>query len=293
MPGTGTTSEGLLDAVFESLPGQVAVLDADGVVLLVNRAWREFAERAGGAQCGPGTSFFGVCARAQGAAAGEAALAAAGVRAVLDGVTREFTMDVACDTPLGRLWFSASAVPLLSGSGALLSYLEITERKQSEVRAAYRAAHDPLTGLPNRFLLQDRLAHALAAASRGDVSVALLFLDVDAFKRVNDRFGHVVGDAVLVEVARRLRRCVRPGDTVGRLAGDEFVVVCAGPRAAASAGAIARRVETAMAEPVLVEHGALRLGVSTGIAMGRPGDDADEVLRRADEAMFRAKAGRR
>ena len=155
--------------------------------------------------------------------------------------------------------------------------------------AAHRATHDVLTGLPNRTLLLERLEHALA--HRGPRSVAVLFLDLDAFKLVNDGYGHDAGDTVLREFAARLREHVRPSDTVARLAGDEFVVLSEGLPHPTEAYLLADRLIAAIAEPFHLAGTSITLGVSIGIALAAdPRPEAGALLRAADQAMFDAKA---
>ena len=154
--------------------------------------------------------------------------------------------------------------------------------------AMYQASHDPLTGLPNRSLVVDRLDQALARSTRSDGRVTVLFVDLDRFKLVNDSFGHSVGDGVLLCVSERLRAAVRPADTVGRLAGDEFVVVCEG-LSDREALEVAERLAAAVAEPIVLEGRESVLTASIGIAHGEPGSRAEEMLRDSDVAMYRAK----
>ncbi len=151
-----------------------------------------------------------------------------------------------------------------------------------------QATHDALTALPNRTLLLDRLDLALGRARRHASLVAVLSLDLDGFKPVNDRLGHAAGDVLLVEVARRLETAVRPGDTAARLGGDEFVVVCdlSHPDEAAD---LARRIEAEIAQPVRVEGAEVTVTASIGIALSDPAATVEELLRRADAAMYAAK----
>jgi diguanylate cyclase (GGDEF)-like protein/PAS domain S-box-containing protein len=164
-------------------------------------------------------------------------------------------------------------------------------RLRSEERMRHEAVHDPLTGLANRTLLRDRLAHALARSERDqEHATGVLFLDLDNFKHVNDAYGHAAGDAVLVELGRRLRTAVRPADTVARLGGDEFVVVCEEVDAE-TALALGARLVAAVAAPLRVGDVEHRLTASIGVALGRT--DPDALLGDADAAVYEAKAAGR
>ena len=160
-------------------------------------------------------------------------------------------------------------------------------RLRSEERMRHEALHDPLTGLANRTLLRDRLEHALARSARDGTETGVLFIDLDEFKHVNDRFGHAAGDAVLAELGQRLVHAVRPADTVARLGGDEFVVVCEAIDEE-TALALGQRLEAAIRQPLAV---AGELSASIGIALGR--EDADSLLATADAAVYAAKAAGR
>lgn len=155
-----------------------------------------------------------------------------------------------------------------------------------------RALHDPVTGAPNRWLLRDRLEQAVARAARGESLVAVLFLDVDGMKAVNDTYGHDIGDAFLRALVDRLRRVVRPGDTFARLGGDEFVVICEGLTTTGQAEEVADRMLAAAREPFIVAGRAICAGISIGLAFGARGNsDADDLLSRADAAMYVVKRG--
>jgi diguanylate cyclase (GGDEF)-like protein len=158
-------------------------------------------------------------------------------------------------------------------------------------RLAHEAAYDGLTGLPNRPRLLRRLDQALGAPVGPADAVAVLFLDLDGFKAVNDRLGHAVGDAVLAAVAQRLQHCMRPPDTVARLGGDEFVVLVEHVLEPAALDRLARRLLDRLARPYAVEGHTIRLGVSIGVAQGSAGHSRpDELLRQADAALLQAKA---
>lgn len=168
--------------------------------------------------------------------------------------------------------------------------LDITEQKSTEDRLAYLAHHDPLTDLPNRTLLQERLMRAVVHAERRRVNAAVLFLDLDRFKYINDTFGHVVGDELLVQVAQRLSRVVRAGDTVARPGGDEFVVVLEDLDDAESASELAQRIRREFSRAFDLSVGPQFISASIGIALyPHDGVTPSDLLRAADSAMYRAK----
>jgi diguanylate cyclase (GGDEF)-like protein/PAS domain S-box-containing protein len=177
----------------------------------------------------------------------------------------------------------------------MLKMLE-SELRQAKERAETRAAHDPLTGLPNRLLLDETLERAVAAATRSGGPLAVMSVDVDHFKHVNDTHGHLAGDRLLVEVAARLRRAVRTSDTVFRVGGDEFIAILTGIASSREAEALAMRVLDAMLEPVECVDVAAPAApsVSIGIAhLQRHGGSAPALLAAADRALYEAKrAGR-
>ena len=170
---------------------------------------------------------------------------------------------------------------------------DITERKAAEEALAWRAGHDELTGLANRTLAIDRLTVALARASRDGSHVSAVFVDLDRFKVVNDSLGHHGGDRLLVAVAERLRACVRPSDTVARLAGDEFLVICDPVVGLADATRVAQRIQTHLSEPVELDDERVHVGASLGVALAGPDTAAEELILQADAAMYRAKEGGR
>jgi diguanylate cyclase (GGDEF)-like protein/PAS domain S-box-containing protein len=165
-----------------------------------------------------------------------------------------------------------------------------TERKRAESDLRFVASHDPLTGLLNRAMFGERLQQALAQAHRHERSVAVLFVDLDGFKLVNDMHGHDAGDVLLADLAHRLRECMREGDTLGRLGGDEFVVLIEGYAADTQLVEVARKILDTVGQPFLLREGACSVTASIGIAT-YPQDsrDAAELLKNADLAMYRAK----
>jgi diguanylate cyclase (GGDEF)-like protein/PAS domain S-box-containing protein len=174
-------------------------------------------------------------------------------------------------------------------TGASVIVRDISERKELEEQLTRQAFHDGLTGLANRALFRDRVQHALAAAGRHRTGIAVLFLDLDGFKTVNDSLGHASGDLLLLAAGERLLACVRPSDTVARLGGDEFAVLI-DEASEQVATATAARVLTALDEPVTIEGREVVVSASIGIVLGDVGQDANELLRQADTAMYAAKA---
>ena len=220
------------------------------------------------------------------------------LRRVLDTGVPE-RIEFSAPGPLGGdAWFHTTLSPDRNANGAVVGVVtstrDITEIKSAELAMAHQAMHDPLTGLANRYLLTDRLGQALARMERSPVRVAIFFVDLDHFKPVNDTHGHGVGDAVLVEAARRLERAGRREDTVARLGGDEFVVMCEWVPTDADVKRIAERIVRTMDEPYEVGHLTLRLSASVGVVVtDDPKAGAVELLRDADSAMYRAKEGGR
>ncbi|HYF54166.1 MAG TPA: EAL domain-containing protein [Salinarimonas sp.] len=178
----------------------------------------------------------------------------------------------------------------LPGGGWVTTHEDVTEAMRTEARIAHMARHDALTDLPNRVEFRDRLTEALHRVRRGE-SIAVLCLDLDRFKGVNDSLGHPVGDRLLVMAAERLRASVRDLDTVARLGGDEFAVVQVGAAQPTGATALAERMVAALSQPFEIDGHQISIGASVGIAVGpHDGREPDNLLRSADMALYRAKA---
>jgi diguanylate cyclase (GGDEF)-like protein/PAS domain S-box-containing protein len=187
------------------------------------------------------------------------------------------------------LTVEVTSVPVsYNGRAGVLSILhDVTERKQLEEQLAHQAFHDPLTNLANRVLFKDRVEHALQRTAGGTASPAVLFIDLDNFKAVNDSLGHSAGDWLLIEVAARLTACLRPADTVARLGGDEFAVLL--DDEVATPMQVADVILEAFMQPFAVQGTDIVVTMSIGIATMLPHQGADEVLRNADLALYRAK----
>ena len=171
---------------------------------------------------------------------------------------------------------------------------DVTEQRADAARIAFMAHHDQLTGLPNRLLLADRTKVALSQALRNKAQCAVMFLDLDRFKNINDSLGHAIGDELLIEVARRLKAQVRDSDTVARLGGDEFVVVLPAIKVREDAERIAAKIRVSLATPYILNGNPVDTTPSIGIALyPEHGDDAEALFKCADEAMYAVKnAGR-
>jgi diguanylate cyclase (GGDEF)-like protein/PAS domain S-box-containing protein len=181
---------------------------------------------------------------------------------------------------------------LPGGDAQIISTIahDIRELKSIQAQLEHQATHDPLTGLTNRPLFQELGEQALARSDRHGTTVAVLFLDLDRFKPVNDSFGHTVGDELLVQIAARLRASVRRGDAVARFGGDEFVVLCEHPAGQREMGELADRLIHALSEPVPVVGATAEVGASVGIAIGGGGRvTIDTLIRDADAALYQAK----
>jgi diguanylate cyclase (GGDEF)-like protein/PAS domain S-box-containing protein len=173
---------------------------------------------------------------------------------------------------------------------------DITERKALEAALVHRSLHDPLTGLPNRLLFQDRLWHALERGHRESTPTCVLIIDLDGFKAINDRLGHPIGDLVLMGFADRLRSVLRASDTAARLGGDEFSIVCENTDPA-DAAVLADRLRATVTEPMALDGTIVDVGVSIGIGSVPGGEDSEaayeRVIRDADDAMYKEKMHRR
>jgi diguanylate cyclase (GGDEF)-like protein len=200
-------------------------------------------------------------------------------------------------------WVSVNARPLLPDSArqtkraaerrpyaVVTSFFDVSERKLIEERLAHQAHHDALTGLPNRVLFGTQLDLAVTQAQSNGQPFAVIFLDLDRFKTINDTHGHGMGDALLRQVAERLQGCVRQNDTVARISGDEFTMLLPNLRSVEAATRLTCKIRETLEQPFLIDGEHLHIGCSLGLAMyPDDGRNAEELLNNADSAMYQAK----
>ncbi len=284
-------SESRYRALTDSMPQMVWVIGDDDTCEYVNHRWREYTGLDVGATRADGpasivhpedrVAFDGICSAA---AHGEYTCEARFRRS--DGVFR---------------WQALRAVPFADAGGGARKWIgTATDIEDSKAAAAqlartaekleHLAHHDPMTDLPNRTLLSERLAQAIALAQRAKTQVLVLYVDLDRFKIINDTRGHAAGDRVLAATGARITEALRAGDTASRVGGDEFVLVCATGEAANEAARLATRLLAAIGEPIDLDGEAVNIGASIGISM-YPADGltGEELIRKADSAMYCAK----
>ncbi len=222
----------------------------------------------------------------------EAGLAAAFTFPLRHGEERLGALDLYRDTPgpLDAAAMSAAQTLADVATAYLLNAQARADLRDSSDRSRERALHDALTGLPNRVLLLERMDHAVLRSSRSGKMAAVLFADLDRFKMVNDLYGHSVGDEMLVAVAQRMTAAMRPGDTLARISGDEFVILCEDLNGPAEADVIAARIGTALSAPFVLSAADVDMSASVGIAFSGRGDQlSEQLLQDADTAMYQAK----
>lgn len=275
----------LLRDALERLPHGMCAFDGQDRLVLANERYRQIWSLQ--AHClRPGTSFAEIISHTLGSET-EASRNQPRPAPGTEGTRRrEWVLDD------GRV---VEVVASRRADGSVVAlHDDVTALRQAQARITYMARHDPLTGLPNRAVLREAIDRGLARLARGDEEMALLCLDLDQFKPVNDTFGHAAGDDLLRQVADRLRACVRDADLVVRLGGDEFAIVQCGVPQPGGATALARRVIDAMAMVFDLDGHPAHIGASLGVAVAPfDGNDTGSLLRSADLAMYRAKSGGR
>jgi diguanylate cyclase (GGDEF)-like protein/hemerythrin-like metal-binding protein len=293
-------SEIFKQTVLNSVTAEIAVLNHGGVILAVNDAWRRYSQECA-AELGQsatstevGANFLAACQGVKADPAASDALSAQdGIRAVLDCRLPRFYLEYPCRSPQQQRWLSMSVTPLKGETlkGAVVSLEDISERIQMENQVRDLAFYDPLTHLPNRRLALERLTQQLVRARRATTHLALLFIDLDEFKPINDELGHEVGDWLLQAVAQRIQSCLRESDTAARMGGDEFVVLLPDLQTSDAAMAVAEKIRSALAQDFVTAQGmVLSISSSIGVALYPDhGETEKDLLRLGDEAMYRAK----
>ncbi len=281
-----------LSALLDSLKEGIVACDAEGRLTLFNQAAREFhgvtPSPVGPDQWAHSYSLY--------RPDGQTPLQKVDIplfRALNGETVREAEMVIA-PTDSDRRTTLVNGQAFYDGDGtklgAVVAMHDVTERRALEDRLTYQTIHDALTGLPNRALFADRLGHALRRIQRRDGAVAVLFVDLDGFKVVNDSLGHQVGDQLLIAVAGRIGDCLRPIDTVARLGGDEFAVLVEDVADARQTIQLTERISTALREPFALPDRSVQVTASTGIAISTTGKEhPDDLVRKADIAMYKAK----
>ncbi|MFB3906700.1 MAG: diguanylate cyclase domain-containing protein [Acidobacteriota bacterium] len=282
----------LFQSVLESLAARIAVLDSQGKIVSCNAAWQRFASNYGLAPetFGVGANYLQTFLSTTDNQRQNLRMYE-GVRAVLDGRLEYYQEEYQCRLSGADNWYIMSVTPLVGGiPGAVVSHMDITGRKKAEQQIEYMALHDILTALPNRQLFMDRISQALARTRRYRTQTAVLYIDLDNFKSINDTLGHQAGDAVLAETARRLKGLVRESDTVARVGGDEFAVILIDVQKPLDAAAIAEKIIRAVSAPIHLGDQQVEVGASIGISVfPKDGASVASLLKSADSAMYVAK----
>ncbi len=265
---------------FDTSPIGVAELDHQGRVVKFNKALGALLQVGGDQLLGMELSSF-ICANRENGSVPAASVLTEGRREVSY-----------CLSNGEALWVQESASTFVGPRGVehvLLQVVDVTKERQAREELQQRALHDRLTNLPNRALLGDRIVQALAKARRSGLLIAVIFIDIDHFKVVNDSLGHSSGDVLLREVANRLRCNARAADTIARFGGDEFVMLCEDLDHPDDAVGLAERLRRTMRDPIDVGDRSIRITLSLGIAVANSNDNPEALLRDADLAMYQAK----
>lgn len=283
-----TQLAGRFDAALNNMPLGLCMFDADGKLVVINRRGTELLGVT------EDEAYQGISARKLMVAsvrAGTFARENAGRLAdeIEHGPSGRSDEDLEIETRAGRT-FALTFQPM-TNRGSVVLIVDITDKKASAAKIEHLARYDALTGLPNRTFFHDQMEVTLTRLKRTGESCAVLFIDLDQFKQINDTMGHPFGDALLCVVSERLRRIARPTDIIARFGGDEFVILQYPISSPDDASSLARRVVTALSEPCAVDHHQVVIGASIGISVG-PLDaaDADHLLKNADMALYRTKS---
>ena len=287
-------SEQFARSTLDALSDHICVIDKTGIIIAVNKAWRSFASfnDAMPVDAYLGTNYLAICDAAKNGSAEEGRLIASGAREVLEGKTDEFVGEYPCHSPTEKRWFLVRVTRFIQDNPirAVIAHVNITQRVVAENLLLHLAHFDSLTGLPNRVLFRDRLNQALAQAERTHLAIAVMFIDLDGFKTVNDTLGHLKGDRLLQLISERISGCLRSGDIIGRLGGDEFAIILTSLNEAEDAGLVALKMMAAIAKPATLDDTESFVTGSIGITIyPNDGKTTDILIQNADTAMYRAK----
>ncbi len=284
----------LLAAAVAALDAPLAILSGKGRILFANAAWSERDHQLPlfGTAFPIGASYIDLCRAAVARVGADAQLLAEGVESLTSGQRDSFVLEYAIEDGSENRWYQARLTRFGEASELriLVTHYDVTELKVAEHALQRGAMFDALTGVPNRMLLLDRVNSAIAGARREARMVAVMIMDLDRFKEVNDNLGHHAGDLVLQQVAQRITEVLRDTDTLGRLGGDEFGVLLTAISQARHINAVAEKVLAVFEEPFKIEDHSVDVGASIGVAIFPDhAQEPDNLLRRADVAMYKAK----
>ena len=277
---------GQFDTALNNMPHGLCMFRADGRLAVMNHRFAEIMNLSdellqGGASA---LDIVSACVAA-------GSVSAASGKVIIAEIENSQARDiVTADPDVARARALSWTFQPMAGGGTVMLVEDITERKNAEARISHLARYDELTELPNRVNFRDEIGHLLAVQQGAEQLSALLFVDLDQFKQVNDTLGHPCGDQLLCAVAERLREMLRPEDFVARFGGDEFVVFQQNIHSADDAAGLARRIVDRLSERYKIDNHLVEIGASVGIAMTSRGVSADTLLKNADMALYRAKA---
>lgn len=271
------------------------ILNRAGMIVHGNQEWFQLAEelQLTGPSYRIGGDYLAGCLDGWGKDIPEIRIHGVSIAAIMQGGYQEPAIRYSCQIAGKQRWFSVSSLPLqcIPGEGIVVTHKETTGDVLREETLARQAFFDALTKLPNYALFNDRLNHAIAHSSRSGEPLATMFIDIDDFKSINDTYGHLSGNGVLTDVARRLSACLRECDTVARLGGDEFGMLLPGIGTREAATHVAHKILAALAPPFATHDGQrLQLTASIGIAFYPvDGNSLDTLMHGADQAMYQSK----
>jgi diguanylate cyclase (GGDEF)-like protein len=286
--------DNLLESILGAFTGHIAVLDDQGKILYTNHAWRQLQLELGPADAGGGIpiSMFDACHLPNRLCDGALAVHG-GLEDILSGSKDVFTLEYSCFNGVRERWFNVHITPLEHDEAcAIITFQEITEDKHREESIRHMAYHDPLTGLANRRLFREHAEHVLSLAKRNFQNVAVVALDLNGFKAINDTYGHELGDDLLVAVSKRLEEVFRATDVVARLGGDEFVVLLSDIKVD-EVMEVLKRSQKVLLEPYRLQGQTVHVGASIGAAFfPQHATSVKRIMRCADAAMYHAKEKR-